>query len=91
MKKLFLATVIVFGMTLGASAQYFNNDNGQVGGGFFGRGEMPGTEMDARGGMLSPGLPGHGQSGNQDAPLGGGALLLAGFGAAYAMAKRNRK
>lgn len=40
-----------------------------------------------RGGVL-PNLPGHGQSDNQDAPIGGGALLLIGFGAAYALTKK---
>jgi hypothetical protein len=45
----------------------------------------------------TPFLPGHGFNYNQDAdvepeaPLGGGALLLIGFGAAYAMSKRNKK
>lgn len=37
-----------------------------------------------------PGLPNHGESDNQDAPLGGGALLLIGFGAAYALKKRRK-
>ena len=37
-------------------------------------------------------IPGHGESTNQNAtPLGGGALLLIGFGAAYALKKRNEK
>ena len=40
---------------------------------------------------MMPGLPTHGQPGNQNAPLGGGALLLIGFGAAYALKKRNQK
>lgn len=40
-----------------------------------------------RGGVL-PNLPGHGHSDNQDAPIGGGALLLIGFGAAYALTKK---
>ena len=89
MKKLVLTLAIVLGMTIGASAQYFS-DNGQAqGGGLFGRGETPnyagGDEQQM------PLLPAHGQNTNQNAPLGGGALLLIGFGAAYAMGKKNRK
>ena len=38
-----------------------------------------------------PLLPNHGQTTNQPAPLGGGALLLIGFGAAYAAAKRRKE
>ena len=37
-----------------------------------------------------PGLPTHGQEENQDAPLGSGALLLIGFGAAYALKKQRK-
>ena len=36
-------------------------------------------------------FPDHEQNSNQPAPLGGGALLLVGFGAAYAAAKRRKK
>ena len=38
-----------------------------------------------------PGLPGHGNDTNQPAPIGSGALLLAGFGAAYLAAKRRKE
>ena len=45
-----------------------------------------------RGGLSDlPLLPNHGEDDNQDAPLGGGALLLIGFGAAYALKKKSRK
>lgn len=89
MKKLVLTIAVVLGMTLGASAQYFS-DNGQAqGGGLFSRGATPnyagGDEQQM------PLLPAHGQNGNQDAaPLGSGALLLIGFGAAYAMSKKKK-
>ena len=43
------------------------------------------------GSLIMPALPGHGESGNQNAPLGGGALLLIGFGAAYALKKRKSR
>ena len=92
MKKLVLTIAIVLGMTFGASAQYFG-DNGQPqGGGLFGRGATPEGPANAQGGSgATPLLPIHGQNDNQNAPLGGGALLLIGMGAAYAMAKKNRK
>ena len=44
-----------------------------------------------RGGVLTPNLPNHGEDDNVDAPLGGGALLLIGFGSAYALKKRSKK
>lgn len=57
----------------------------QNGGGLFQRGEDPKQETN-RGGI--PGLPGHGEDGNQPAPVGAGVGLLIGFGAAYAMYKK---
>ena len=79
MKKLALTIAIVLGMGIAASAQ----------GGMFKYGEEP--EQNREGGVMTPGLPGqHGMTGNQNAPLGGGALLLIGFGAAYAAAKKRK-
>ena len=90
MKKTVLTIAVVLGMTIGASAQYFS-DNGQSnGGGLFGRGET--RDADNGGNTAAPLLPGHGLNTNQDAaPLGSGALLLIGFGAAYALSKRSKK
>ncbi len=86
MKKTLLTIAIVLGMTLGAVAQ-------KQGGGLFGMGDqrMDNQYMDNR--DVTPGalidLPGqHGS--DQDAPLGTGALLLIGFGAAYALKKRQK-
>ena len=83
MKKLVLAIAIVLGMGIGAYAQ----------GGLFKYGQE--AEQTRGGGLMKDGpgmvIPGHGESDNQDAPLGGGALLLIGFGAAYALKKRNEK
>ena len=85
MKKLALTIAIVLGMTIGATAQQ--------GGGLFGKGASFDAEEEyttREGGMLS--LPGsHGSDQDQDSPLGSGALLLVGFGAAYALKKRNGK
>ena len=93
MKKLVLTIAIVLGMTFSASAQTgLFGDNGQPqGGGFFGRGATPEGAMNTQGSSDFPLLPIHNQEGNQNAPLGGGALLLIGMGAAYAMTKKNRK
>ena len=89
MKKLVLTLAIVLGMTFAASAQYFG-DNGQPqGGGLFGRGET--RDGGNSGSVSTPLLPGHGLNTNQDAPLGSGAILLIGFGAAYALSKRSKK
>ena len=44
-----------------------------------------------RGGEVAPVMPNHDETDNIDAPLGGGALLLIGFGAAYALKKRSKK
>jgi len=77
MKKLFFVLSLVLGISVTASAQENR--------GFFDRGvaQDGGTET-----TITPGLPSHGQSTNQPAPLGSGALLLIGLGAAYALKKK---
>ena len=85
MKKLALTIAIVLGLGLTT----FADPNG---GGLFQRGAD--TEMNTRegGSILTPGLPGHGQTGNQDAPLGSGIAVLTALGAAYLVGKkRNEK
>ena len=78
MKKVVLILSLVLGLAAGTFAQ----------GTLFNR---SGDNQEMRGGdRVGPGLPGHGESDNQNAPLGGGALLLIGFGAAYAMSKKNK-
>lgn len=75
MKKLvFILAFILATTTLSA----------QNGGGLFQRGQQ--DTKEAKGGF--PGLPGHGEEGNQPAPIGTGTALLIGFGAAYAMYKK---
>ena len=85
MKKTLLTIAIVLGMTLGAVAQ-------KQGGGLFGKGAQRPTEYDEfavyrDGGLLLP--SDHGLETDQT-PLGTGALLLIGFGAAYALKKRKK-
>ena len=91
MKKLVLTIAIVLGMALGASAQHFGDNGQQQGGGLFGRGET--RDADNGGNTAAPLMPEHGLNTNQNAetPLGSGALLLIGFGAAYALSKRSKK
>lgn len=85
MKKTFLTLAIVFGISLGVFAQQ--------GGGLFGMGPQRNSydyeyDQEYRNGLLA--LPSsHGQTEDQT-PLGTGALLLMGFGAAYAMKKRQK-
>ena len=92
MKKLTLTLAIVLGMTLGAMAQN--------GGGLFQRGSVSedtyfsngGYAYDREtGGGLLPGLPNHGSTDNEAAPLGSGMALLLGLGGAYLVAKKRRE
>ena len=94
MKKLVLTAAIVLGFVMGSYAQSYFQDK-KNGGGLFARGEYEQEMRDDGSGIY---LPGHGiftnwdaENPNAEAPLGGGALLLIGFGAAYAMSKKNKK
>lgn len=82
MKKSILILSLVLGLVIGASAQ-----NGS---GLFKRGDaMENTDRGFAKDGMTPGLPGqHGLEGDQPAPLGSGALLLIGLGAAYAIGKK---
>ena len=90
MKKLILTAAIVLGLGL---ATFANND-----GGLFQRGasETANGVYGDRGMRegFTPGLPGgggHGGTGNADAPLGSGAVVLLGLGAAYLVGKRRKE
>ena len=79
MKKTILTIAILFGMFTGAFAQ----------GGLFGMGperQSESYDYSERGGMLS--LPSSHGNDQDESPLGSGALLLIGFGAAYALKKK---
>ena len=80
MKKLIMTIAIVLGLSMTTFAD---------GGGLFQRGS-DNTEMGQgnRGGGL-PGMPGHGGTGNADAPLGTGIVLLTALGAAYLVGKKH--
>ena len=86
MKKLALTLTILFGMTLGASAQ----------GGLFGYGAVSdenyyGAYSGGRNSSAVPLFPSHGQIENQTAPLGSGIAIFIGFGAAYLMGKKRKE
>ena len=73
---------IIFTLALFSTVAFAQGDAG-----LFGKGE---TDKEAIS-KFGPGLPGHGETGDQPAPAGSGVALLIGFGAAYAMWKRNKK
>ena len=77
MKKVVLTIAIVLGLGMASFAQ-----------GLFNRGY---AEDGAKDGLTLPSLPAHEQNTNQTAPMGSGALLLIGLGAAYAMTKKSKK
>lgn len=86
MKKTLLTIAIIFTMTLGAAAQ----------GGLFQYGAVSDEEYYGAGNrngetpLIS--LPNaHGEATDAPAPLGSGALLLIGFGAAYALKKQRKR
>ena len=85
MKKLALTIAIVLGLSL---TTFANND-----GGLFQRGasEPNSGIYGTRDGILGPNLPGHGETGDVDAPLGSGVAVLLGLGAAYMVAKKRRE
>ena len=101
MKKLVLTIAIVLGMAFGASAQYFDygkTSGPRQGGGLFGYGAVSDEYFYGAGGFnentnpLLPLLPFHNLDEDQNAsPVGSGALLLIGMGAAYAAAKKKKK
>ena len=97
MKKLVLTAAILMGFVMGTYAQNSLFEGRQTKSGLFSRGTFE-EKMEATDDFGALWLPNHNINGNWDAdeqpeeaPLGGGALLLIGFGAAYAMSKRNKK
>lgn len=79
MKKLALTLAIVLGLGMTSFAQS----------GLFGRGASDNSKE-----LTMPSLPGHGSTNNESAselPLGTGAMMLIGLGAAYAMTKKSKK
>ena len=89
MKKLIMTTAIVLALSFTTFAQdgmFHRSDNAKNGGNGYALYESKG---DLKGGF--PGLPGHDETGDGDAPLGSGIVLLASLGAAYMVAKKRRE
>ena len=89
MKKLIMTTAIVLALGFTSFAQdgmFHRSDNAKNGGNGYALYESKG---DLKGGF--PGVPGHGETGDVDAPLGSGIVLLASLGAAYMVAKKRRE
>jgi len=92
MKKIALTIAIVLGMTIGAFAQsgvfgygYSGNNTNGNWGPMWNHGQDWATPVF----LALPNL--HGTNDNQDiSPIGSGAALLIGFGAAYALKKRKQ-
>ena len=86
MKKLALTLAIVLGLGMTTFAD---------GGGLFQRGNTQEQESayfkNAERGGGFPGMPGHGGTGNADAPLGTGIAVLAVLGGAYLVGKKRRE
>ena len=84
MKKLALTLAIVLGLSMTTFAD---------GGGLFKRGETPEQQGGVYGtrGDFGPNMPGHGGTGNADAPLGTGIAVLTALGAAYLIGKRRKE
>ena len=82
MKKTIMTLAIVLGLGMASYAT-------PNGGGLFQRGDLP--EQQREGGVMTPGLPNHGETGNQNAPLGTGIAMLTAFGAAYLIGKRRKE
>ena len=84
MKKLALTIAVVLGLGL---TTFANNE-----GGLFQRGASEPATTELFGNRDgNPLLPGHGGTGNADAPLGSGMAVLLGLGAAYMVAKKRKE
>jgi len=87
MKKLVLTIAVVLGLSL---TTFADND-----GGLFQRGASEPTSGiygDREGEtLMTPGLPTHNKTDNQDAPLGTGIAVLTALGAAYMVAKKRKE
>ena len=94
MKKLIMTTAIVLGLAMTTFAQggsmFHRENSGDNGNAVYQ--ERSYFSKDGNGSLLStPGLPGHGENTNQNAPIGSGIALLTALGAAYLVGKKRRE
>ena len=83
MKKTIMTIAIVLGLSMTTFAD---------GGGLFQRGETPEQKgMYSTRGGFGPNIPGHGETTDQNAPLGTGIAVLTALGAAYLIGKKRRE
>lgn len=86
MKKILVTLALVMALTVCGCAAT------QDGGGLFHRGNPSSdktTVVFDKGGF--PGLPGHGETGDQPAPIGSGAIALTLLGGAYLIGKKSKE
>ena len=92
MKKLIMTTAIVLGLAMTTFAQggsmFHRENSGSNGNAVYQESGMFSKAGDT---PLMPGLPIHGETTNQDAPLGGGMALLTALGAAYLVGKKRKE
>ena len=93
MKKLVMTIAIVLGLGLTTFAQgsMFHRENSGDNGNAVYQDRGSYFSKDGDDTPLMPGLPTHGESNSQNAPLGSGIVLLASLGAAYMVAKKRRE
>ena len=95
MKKLVLTIAIILGMTMttfadgGLFQRGYNAKNGFSGYSIYFNSKE--NEEMLRENEIYPMLPAHGQTDDQNAPVGSGIAILMGLGAAYMVAKKRRE
>ena len=93
MKKLTITLALVLGLAMTSFAQggsmFHRENSGDNGNAVY----QDRSYFSKAGGdtPLTPGLPIHGQTSSQDAPLGSGIVLLTALGAAYLVGKKRRE
>ena len=94
MKKLTITLALVLGLAMTTFAQggsmFHRENSGDNGNAVYQ--DRSYFSKDGNGSLLStPGLPGHGENTNQNAPLGSGIALLTALGATYLVGKKRRE
>ena len=92
MKKLTITLTVILGLSMTTFAQgsmFHRENSGDNGNAVY----QDRSYFSKAGGdtPLTPGLPIHGQTSSQDAPLGSGIVLLTALGAAYLVGKKRRE
>ena len=92
MKKQIITLAIILGMAMTGFAQgggsMFHRENSGDNGTSLYKGM---NREDTENPITMPGLPSHGSTDSQNAPLGSGIAMLFGLGAAYAVAKKRNE